>query len=300
MSKWYIGADTGSKALAHYAKGASAKDHKWKTRSLRNGHWVYVYNDSKSGDSDSNNLDRIKNQTEQRKSMNAQAENERNKVAEAKEDRERRSDQYWQERDWAIEGYYKLIESMTGKDIRDVSNFYDVDAKKTKKHQPGGKEPDSWATLTDKKTGKTFTVPSFEEYYQIAKKNKDASNKNAVNGIQQKYAEIQKSQKQKMLKDANNKNTVSSIQQKYGSLTKGNAPVSNTPKVSKEYLQEREYNSRKNVFPEGFKTRPATAADADLFKNKSSAETKNKVTISDHGGNTGIKTEVTKKKKKRL
>jgi hypothetical protein len=215
---------------------------------------------------------RYENQTAQRKSMNAQAETERNKVAEAKEDRERRSDQYWQEREWAIEGYYKLIKSMTGKDIREVSNFYDVNAKKTKNHQPGGKEPDAWATLTDKKTGKTFTVPSFEEYYQIAKKNKDASNKNAINGIQQKY----------------------------GSLTKGNAPVSNTPKVSKEYLQELEYNSRKNVFPEGFKTRPATAADADLFKNKSSAETKNKVTISGHGGNTGIKTEVTKKKKRRL
>lgn len=43
MSRWYIGADTGSKALAHYAKGASAKDHKWVTRSLKNGHWVYVY-----------------------------------------------------------------------------------------------------------------------------------------------------------------------------------------------------------------------------------------------------------------
>lgn len=43
MSRWYIGADTGSKALAHYAKGASAKDHKWVTRNLKNGHWVYVY-----------------------------------------------------------------------------------------------------------------------------------------------------------------------------------------------------------------------------------------------------------------
>jgi hypothetical protein len=231
--------------------------------------------------------------------MNSQAQTERNKVAEAKEDRERRSDQYWQEREWAIEGYYKLIESMTGKDIREVSNFYDVNAKKTKNHQPGGKEPDAWATLTDKKTGKTFTVPSFEEYYQIAKKNKDASNKNAVNGIQQKYAEIQKSQKQKMLKDANNKNTVSSIQQKYGSLTKGNAHVSSSTSTYKPASSDKsKVISSKNG--SSIKVRPATAADADLFKNKSSAEIKNKVTISDHGGNTGIKTEVTKKKKKRL
>ena len=43
MSRWYIGTDTGSKVLAHYAKGASAKDHKWVSRSLKNGHWVYVY-----------------------------------------------------------------------------------------------------------------------------------------------------------------------------------------------------------------------------------------------------------------
>lgn len=43
MSRWYIGTDTGSKALAHYAKGASAKDHKWVSRSLKNGHWVYKY-----------------------------------------------------------------------------------------------------------------------------------------------------------------------------------------------------------------------------------------------------------------
>ena len=184
MSRWYIGIDTGSKALAHYAKGASAKDHKWKTRSLRNGHWVYVYDDedgSKSNDDSSPSLERVKQETLARK--------------------------------------LKATQKKVQDDIRNKVN---------------------------------------------------------ATNIQNKYA--------KLVGDSNNQKPKDS----------------DTPKVSKEYLQELEYNSRKNVFPEGFKTRPATAADADLFKNKSSAETKKKVTISDHGGNTGIKTEVTKKKKRRL
>lgn len=271
MSRWYIGADTGSKSLVHYAKGASAKDHKWVSRSLKNGHWVYVYKNDNKGNA---NRDPKQNDPDE----------------------------------WTDEEIDKSYEEHYGIPITDEKRkeFKDF-LKGLGEYQPI--------------TGVSLATPmDYDKLEREVNASLDAQDKNfatvevenaktkrpsSLDRVKQEtLARKLKATQKKVQDDIRNKVNVANAQSKYAKLV-GNSnnqkpKVSNTPKVSKEYLQELEYNSRKNVFPEGFKTRPATAADADLFKNKSSAETKNKVTISGHGGNTGIKTEVTKKKKKRL
>lgn len=342
MSRWYIGTDTGSKALAHYAKGASAKDHKWKTRSLRNGHWVYVYDGdgSKSegtgSDSGSSNLDRAKNQTAQRKSMNAQAETRKNATQpwnratfpshadrnpKTPEDYDRLikragefSPEYWD----LYEKYLQSISEQQDKNFSKVDTetkvYISPEAKKIAEETTGGdigyeeswpyipnvlelvkkyeqagykmtknalplqvrqSEVDARIVMFNPKTGKTVTLPTAREFAKSAKK------QNAILSDKKNI-------------DASNKASAANAQQRYAELTKSLPKQKTTPSAKTPSTKSHEVNSN------GFKARPATAADADLFKNKSSAETKNKVTISDHGGNTGIKTEVTKKKKRRL
>lgn len=337
MSKWYIGTDTGSKALAHYAKGASAKDHKWVSRSLKNGHWVYVYDGdgSKSGGTDSDsgesNLDRVKKQTEQRKSMNAQAENERNKARDAHNTIDRidrlARDAYEKQRsefaessaaigidpddivyDTDMANRIRAIEAQKryGKIIGDAkrrekwdedhaANMQRVNLEKliiqyqkagyklAGKHSGTIYNPDERVIMTNPKTGKNVQLPTPRELAKSAQKQEEILRKNEIGP----YKTIGTLAKERA--DANNKANAAYAQQRYAELTKSLPKQQTTPSA-----KSHEVNSN------GFKARPATAADADLFKNKSSAETKNKVTISDHGGNTGIKTEVTKKKKKRL
>lgn len=236
MSRWYIGTDTGSKVLAHYAKGASAKDHKWKTRSLRNGHWVYVY--------DNGNETSQGSESDQRGSMNSQAETERNKVAEANADRARREKERLYD-----ENTRAMVEQKTNLE-RLVLQYQRAGYKLAGKHSGAISSPDERIIMTNSKTGKNVQLPTPREL-------------------------LRSSDRQKRL-------------------------LSKTPAKTVETQTPKTQDTSKEININGLKVRPASAADADLFKNKSSAEIKNKVTISDHGGNTGIKTEVTKKKKKRL
>lgn len=229
MSRWYIGTDTGSKALAHYAKGASAKDHKWKTRSLRNGHWVYVY--------DNGNETSQGSESDQRGSMNSQAETERNKVAEANADRARREKERLYD-----ENTRAMVEQKTNLE-RLVLQYQRAGYKLAGKHSGAISSPDERIIMTNSKTGKNVQLPTPREL-------------------------LRSSDRQKRL------------------LSKTPAKTVETPKTQ---------DTSKEININGLKVRPTTAADADLFKNKSSAALKDKVTISDHGGNTGIKTKVTTK-----
>lgn len=303
MSRWYIGTDTGSKALAHYAKGASAKDHKWKTRSLRNGHWVYVYDGdgSKSegtgSDSGASNLDRVKNQTAQRKSMNAQAENERNKARDTYNTIDRLArDTYEKQRSEFAKSSVEI-----GIDPEDIT--YDTDMANRMR-----------AIAAQKRYGKIIKDTKRREKWD----EDNAANLQRVN-LEKLIIQYQKAgyklagkhsgtiynpdERVIMTNPKTGKNVqlptprelAKSAQKQEAILRENkNNPSSSTQQQTTPSAKSHEVNSN------GFKARPATAADADLFKNKSSAEIKNKVTISDHGGNTGIKTEVTKKKKKRL
>lgn len=258
MSRWYIGTDTGSKVLAHYAKGASAKDHKWVSRSLKNGHWVYVYDNEDETNQGS--------ESDQKGSMNSQAETERNKVAEANADRTRREkERLYDESTRSMSEQKTNLEKL-------VLQYQRAGYKLAGNHSGAITRPDERIIMTNSKTGKNVQLPTPREL-------------------------LRSSDRQKRL------------------LSKTPAKTAETPKTSNTQSTSKETNIN------GLKVRPATAADADLFKNKSSAALKDKVTISDHGGNTGIKTkvitkdienisdhggntgiktEVTKKKKKRL
>lgn len=290
MSRWYIGTDTGSKVLAHYAKGASAKDHKWKTRSLRNGHWVYVYNDSKS---------------EGTGSTNEPKQNDPNEWTD--EELDRQYEEHYgipitDEKRKELREFFKGLgeyQPITGVSL---SGQMDYDKLEREVNASLDAQDKNFATV-ESKNAKTQADRKNTIDPDVAKRSPSLARVKQETAERKLIAERKATQK-RIQADVRNKLNAANAQSKYAKLV-GNSnnqkpKESNTPKVSKEYLQELEYNSRKNVFPEGFKTRPATAADADLFKNKSSAETKNKVTISGHGGNTGIKTEVTKKKKRRL
>lgn len=288
MSRWYIGTDTGSKALAHYAKGASAKDHKWVSRSLKNGHWVYVYKNDNKGN--------------------------------ANRDPKQDDPDEWtdEEIDKSYEEHYGIpITDEKRKEFKDFlkglgeyqpitgvsfATPMDYDELEREVNASLDAQDKNFATV-ESKNAKTQADRKDTIDPDIAKRSPSLARVKREAAERKLVAERRATQK-KIQADVRNKLNATNAQSRYAKLV-GNSnnqkpKASNTPKVSKEYLQELEYNSRKNVFPEGFKARPATAADADLFKNKSSAERKNKVNISDHGGNTGIKTEVTKKKKRRL
>lgn len=335
MSRWYIGTDTGSKVLAHYAKGASAKDHKWKTRSLRNGHWVYVYDGdgSKSegtgSDSGASNLDRVKNQTAQRKSMNAQAETQKN----ATQPWNRATFPSHADRNPKTPEDYDRLAKREELHNGQTPKYYDLFEKKLKaisrqQDQNLVKIEVNGKPVTDDSKNKTDAMKAQNRYGEIQKRyDKRAKNRETVEAeksINDLYDLVSRYEKigyklpknVGQLKVYNNPDarivmtnpktgkTVtlptarelmkSSKKQEEILRKNGNNPSSSTQQQTTPSAKTHEVNSN------GFKARPATAADADLFKNKSSAEIKNKVTISDHGGNTGIKTEVTKKKKKRL
>lgn len=357
MSKWYIGTDTGSKVLAHYAKGASAKDHKWKTRSLRNGHWVYVYNDSKSGDAKSDNtspsLERVKQETLARKLKATQKKVQddiRNKVnatnAQSKyaklvgnsnnqrpkdSDTPKVSKEYLQELEYNSkknvfpEGFKTVGKSNVEKDnfekeFKEAEEQFErmekaVENLNQKMQQDTEKDMRSmdneWAAKkaqavyglkVGKSNNEAFTNRAAMQPENISVLQKMVSQykkmgfivppgdvNNYIQGPDDRIPVVNPKTGVGKLLPSPKQLWSSTIRQKQ--LAAKNRSASNTPEAS---AKSHEVNSN------GFKARPATAADADLFKNKSSAETKNKVTISDHGGNTGIKTEVTKKKKKRL
>lgn len=283
MSKWYIGTDTGSKVLAHYAKGASAKDHKWVSRSLKNGHWVYVYDDSESGDEKSDETEGGKYMTPGRDAGNmCVLPDSIYKMGKAAgEEGRRKIDERWTntmnsniaQAKTALETQKQMDKTAKDSASEAKSRIQQRNAAKQQENERAKYDRQSLRDyMKERGIEKASDIPPSGSKHLDEAKAATAHRKFAEN-----YDRAKKANENSRFK-----------------------PGSYQPKVSKEYKEELEYNSRKNVFPEGFKTRPATAADADLFKNKSSAETKKKVTISDHGGNTGIKTEVTKKKKKRL
>ena len=319
MSRWYIGTDTGSKALAHYAKGASAKDHKWVSRSLKNGHWVYVYDGdgSKSegtgSDSGSSNLDRVKNQTAQRKSMNAQAETRKNATQtwnratfpshadqnpKTPEDYDRLAKRE-ELHNGRTQKYYDLFE----KKLKAISKQQDENLVKITEENKVYISPEAKKIAEETANGSfeaSYYIPKLEE---LVKKYEQIGYKMPKNALPAQVRFTNPDARIVMTNPKTGKTVQlptarelmkSSKKQEEILRKNGNNPSSSTQQQTTPSAKSHEVNSN------GFKARPATAADADLFKNKSSAETKNKVTISDHGGNTGIKTEVTKKKKKRL
>lgn len=305
MSKWYIGTDTGSKVLAHYAKGASAKDHKWVTRSLKNGHWVYVYDgdgsksEGEGSDSGASNLDRVKNQTAQRKSMNAQAENERNKARDTYNTIDRLArDVHEKQRSEFAKSVAE--DRVNPKDLdldKDMANrVRAIEAQKRYEKIIKDAKRQKMFDERDKANAQRVNLEKLIIQYKNAGYKlvgKHIGNGTIINPDDRKVMINPKTGKTVTLPTA--RELAKSVEKQEAILRKNeNNPSSSTQQQTTPSAKSHEVNSN------GFKARPATAADADLFKNRSSAETKNKVNISDHGGNTGIKTEVTKKKKKRL
>lgn len=336
MNRWYIGTDTGSKSLAHYAKGASAKDHKWVSRSLKNGHWVYKYPvttvDLGTGTT-------IQGESERGQNINDWMDEGIDSttgypITKSTRIQEGEYNAYLDE--WkdnaGKEGF--TISAGFGQDLSGRYG-YDEEGRPytslTWYKDTAPEEYEFWNSLTQGKksaptsirtklaTLKKGSEPGIEAAYKAKQaaytalmnkakedmtamktasnelKTTDGSNRApSLDRIKKETAErktiaARKAVQKQIQADVRNKVNAANAQKKYAELTKSSIKQQTTPSA-----KSHEVNSN------GIKARPATALDADLFKNRSSAETKNKVNISDRGGNTGIKTEVTKKKKKRL
>lgn len=318
MSRWYIGTDTGSKALAHYAKGASAKDHKWVSRSLKNGRWVYKYpvttvdfdngkiskDESKPGENTNDWMN---------KGVDSLTGYNITKSTKIKGDGlsaylDEWKDAAGREGFTISAGFGNNLAPRYGYDENgnpyNSMAWYKDDAPEEYKYwntfaqgkDPGN--PGAGQLASDANSGSKESplanAKKEADKRKVAGTRREITSAPSLDRVRKETAErktiaARKAVQKQIQADVRNKVNAANAQKRYAELTKSSTTQKPAPS-SKSH----EVNSN------GIKARPATAADAYLFKNKSSAETKNKVNISDHGGNTGIKTEVTKKKKKRL